>query len=187
LPLLLLLCGDQVCEERIAELSVRLASQESKVGQLKAERQELYQKLAAASEATRNQVRSKRRRGFLRSGAVRLAAAVCLLCTLLFHLQRASIYSSACMMAMQDWHYCYQCVMQDESRLEREIARLQAAAASDLERIRKEAAETGEREARLLRWVRRLPSSFLATTRILMYSLGGNVVGFCAYSAVATT
>jgi hypothetical protein len=42
---------------------------------------------------------------------------------------------------------------QDESRLEREVSRLQAAAASDLERIRKEAAETSEREARLLRWV----------------------------------
>jgi uncharacterized coiled-coil protein SlyX len=50
----------QVCEERIAELSSRLASQESKVGQLKAERQELYQKLAAAAEATRNQVRCNR-------------------------------------------------------------------------------------------------------------------------------
>ncbi|KAF6252466.1 hypothetical protein COO60DRAFT_1704276 [Scenedesmus sp. NREL 46B-D3] len=87
----------QVCGERIAELSSRLASQESKVGQLKAERQELYQKLATAAEATRNQ---------------------------------------------------------DESRLERELARLQAKAASDLERIRKEAAETGEREARLLRDLR---------------------------------
>ncbi|WIA18914.1 hypothetical protein OEZ85_003586 [Tetradesmus obliquus] len=87
----------QVCEERVAELSSRLASQESKVGQLKAERQELYQKLAAAAEATRNQ---------------------------------------------------------GESRMEREVSRLQATAASDLERIRKEAAETSEREARLLRDLR---------------------------------
>jgi uncharacterized coiled-coil protein SlyX len=63
-----------VCEERIAELSSRLASQESKVGQLKAERQELYQKLAAAADATRNQVRC------IRPFAVRLAAAVCGLC-----------------------------------------------------------------------------------------------------------
>lgn len=89
--------GVQVCEERIAELSSRLASQESKVSQLKSERQELYQKLAAAAEATHNQ---------------------------------------------------------NESRLEREVSRLQAAAASDLERIRKEAAETSEREARLLRDLR---------------------------------
>jgi outer membrane murein-binding lipoprotein Lpp len=59
LLLLLLLCC-QVCEERIAELSSRLASQESKVSQLKSERQELYQKLAAAAEATRNQVRGNR-------------------------------------------------------------------------------------------------------------------------------
>lgn len=47
----------QVCEERVSELSIRLSSQESKVAQLKQERQELYQKLAAAAEASRTQVR----------------------------------------------------------------------------------------------------------------------------------
>jgi len=41
---------------------------------------------------------------------------------------------------------------QDESRWEREIARLQAAAAADLEMIRKEAAETADREGRMLRY-----------------------------------
>lgn len=41
--------------------------------------------------------------------------------------------------------------LQDASRWEREVARLQATAAADLERIRKEAADTAEREVRLLR------------------------------------
>jgi hypothetical protein len=54
--------------------------------------------------------------------------------------------------------------LQDESRLEREVARLQATAASDLERIRKEAAETGEREARLLKWVKTALLFFFAVT-----------------------
>lgn len=40
---------------------------------------------------------------------------------------------------------------QDESRWEREIGRLQATAAADLSRIRQEATEAAEREARLLR------------------------------------
>ena len=42
---------------------------------------------------------------------------------------------------------------QDESRWEREITRLQATAAADLGRIRQEATEAAEREARLLRCV----------------------------------
>lgn len=46
----------QVCEERISDLSTRLVQQENKVSQLKAERQELHQKIAAASDAARNQV-----------------------------------------------------------------------------------------------------------------------------------
>jgi len=41
--------------------------------------------------------------------------------------------------------------MQDESRWERELTRLQQAAAADLQRIRQEATEAAEREARLLR------------------------------------
>jgi hypothetical protein len=49
---------------------------------------------------------------------------------------------------------------QDESRWEREVGRLQQAAAVDLQRIRQEANEAAEREARLLRSVKvsaRLP------------------------------
>lgn len=41
--------------------------------------------------------------------------------------------------------------LQEESRFECEISRLQQAAAADMQRIRQEAAETGEREARMLR------------------------------------
>lgn len=49
----------QVCEERISDLSNRLAQQEEKVSQLKQERHELYQKLTVASDSARNQVRCK--------------------------------------------------------------------------------------------------------------------------------
>eukprot|EP00878_Enallax_costatus_P027150 GHUV01029204.1.p1 GENE.GHUV01029204.1~~GHUV01029204.1.p1 ORF type:complete len:507 (+),score=193.43 GHUV01029204.1:240-1760(+) len=45
----------QVCEERISDLSNRLAHQEEKVSQLKQERHELYQKLAASTDSARNQ------------------------------------------------------------------------------------------------------------------------------------
>ena len=41
--------------------------------------------------------------------------------------------------------------LQDESRWEREVGRLQQVAAADLQRIRQEANEAAEREARLLR------------------------------------
>lgn len=41
--------------------------------------------------------------------------------------------------------------LQDESRWEREIGRLQQVAAADLQRIRQEAKEAAQREARMLR------------------------------------
>eukprot|EP00775_Hariotina_reticulata_P002520 gene2521-2822_t len=87
----------EVAEERLSELTCRLGQAEDKVSQLKAERHELYQKLAIAAEASRTR---------------------------------------------------------DESRWEREVAHLQAAAAADLEMIRKEAAEGAEREGRMLRDLR---------------------------------
>lgn len=43
-------------------------------------------------------------------------------------------------------------LVQDESRWEREIGRLQQVAAADLQRIRQEASEAAEREGRLLRY-----------------------------------
>lgn len=42
--------------------------------------------------------------------------------------------------------------LQDESRWEREVSRLQQITAADLQRVRQEANEAAEREARLLRW-----------------------------------
>jgi hypothetical protein len=52
--------------------------------------------------------------------------------------------------------------LQDESRWEREIGRLQQVAAADLQRIRQEAKEAAQREARMLR---------CGTDRSLAYSL----------------
>jgi chromosome segregation ATPase len=43
------------------------------------------------------------------------------------------------------------CRVQEDDRWERQLAQLQAAAAADLERIRREAADAAEREGRLLR------------------------------------
>jgi hypothetical protein len=66
--------------------------------------------------------------------------------------KRAAIVTSIA--AAIDFSHCVPVLLvllQDESRWEREVGRLQQAAAVDLQRIRQEANEAAEREARLLR------------------------------------
>jgi progesterone-induced-blocking factor 1 len=62
---------------------------------------------------------------------------------------------------------------QDENRIQQEIARIQAAATADLDRIRREAAEVSERELRTLRELRDAALDEAARLRLELRGLQG--------------